>query len=405
MPSATEVPVFTAGISSTNRKSEARRLVLVLVLVLDMLAWARKESEPRGDFVPPLWWRDVCVLELDSLKVTTWVCDVRDESSLRSKGVLGPGHSSPALKQGYEHGLHLPKNNSAILLNFLPSHAIDSGTRNDLLEAMAERSKKIIEQICQIQCRSCRVVVFAPHPDDEIIGAFSLLSGTDVDRFLVYVTDGAPLKLGKACAKLKYERQKESEKVCALLGIEPDHVFRLGIPDQETTFQLPSLTRRIDGVLRELNAQVVLLPAYEGGHPDHDSTAFAVHQIASMLGASAPRLLEMSLYHGSEGRMITGEFLEQLASPEPLLVILSEEDRRLKQEAFATYRSQQAVLRCFSTQSERFRLAPSYNFRAPPHPGTLFYERFDWNVTGHQWRQLASQVLTESHWVVQVCGY
>ena len=95
-----------------NRKSEARRLVLVLVLVLmlvlvlvvvlvlDMLAWARKESEPGSDFVLPLWWRDVCVLELDNLKVTTWVCDVRDESSLRSKGVLGPGHSSPALKRG-----------------------------------------------------------------------------------------------------------------------------------------------------------------------------------------------------------------------------------------------------------------------------------------------------------------
>jgi len=270
---------------------------------------------------------------------------------------------------------------------------------------MAERSKKIIEQICQFRGRSCRVVVFAPHPDDEIIGAFSLLSGTDVDRFLVYVTDGAPLKLGKACAKLKLERQKESEEVCALLGIQPDHVFRLGIPDQETAFQLSSLTRRIYGVLRELAAQAVLIPAYEGGHPDHDSTAFGVRQTASMLGASAPRLLEMSLYHGPEGRMITGKFLEQLSSPEPLLVILSEEERQLKEEAFATYRSQQAVLSYFSTHSERFRLAPSYNFQAPPHPGTLFYERFDWKVTGHQWRQLASQVLTESHEVVLECGY
>ncbi|MBV8376430.1 MAG: PIG-L family deacetylase, partial [Verrucomicrobia bacterium] len=168
-----------------------------------------------------------------------------------------------------------------------------------------------------------------------------------------------------------------------------DHLFRMGIPDQQTVFQFPRLITSAFWLLRELHPDVVLIPAYEGGHPDHDSTAFAVHQAADRLEQSTPSLVEMCLYHDCNGQMQTGEFLRHSSIADDLTIVLSNEDRRLKEEAFAIYSSQAEVLKYFSTEFERFRSAPTYNFRDPPHRGTLFYERFDWGVTGIEWRRLS----------------
>jgi LmbE family N-acetylglucosaminyl deacetylase len=233
--------------------------------------------------------------------------------------------------------------------------------------------------------------VFAPHPDDEIIGAFSRLIRFRGASFLVFVTDGAPANLGKEQATLRDQRRQESEEIAASLGIPPGHVFRLGISDQETAFRLSKLVRDAFELLKELQPEAVLIPAYEGGHPDHDSTAFALHQASLVLGRNTPALIEMALYHDANGRIETGRFLGRLASTG---VCLSAEEQRRKQKAFATYQSQREVLSQFSTGFERFRPAPNYDFRAPPHSGTLFYERFDWGVTGAQWRELAQQALT-----------
>jgi N-acetylglucosamine malate deacetylase 2 len=240
-----------------------------------------------------------------------------------------------------------------------------------------------------------RVVVFAPHPDDEIIGACSILARCPAGSFLVFVTDGAPFRLGKDRASLQHERRKESDQIAAVIGIPPDQVFRLAIADQETTFRLPQLIHDVFALLLELDADVIVIPAYEGGHPDHDSTALAVHR-ASRLGAKSALLAEMCLYHDRDGQMETGKFLDHSSMPASLTLRLSMQDQILKQKAFDIYRSQKKVLRYFPTEFERFRVAPKYDFRFPPHSGMLFYERFDWGVTGAEWRQLAKRALREA---------
>jgi LmbE family N-acetylglucosaminyl deacetylase len=51
----------------------------------------------------------------------------------------------------------------------------------------------------------------------------------------------------------------------------------LGIPDQAASLGLAGLARRLAVQLAASGAEVVVTHAYEGGHPDHDATAFAVH--------------------------------------------------------------------------------------------------------------------------------
>jgi hypothetical protein len=57
------------------------------------------------------------------------------------------------------------------------------------------------------------------------------------------------------------------------------------------------------------------------------------------------------------------------------------------------FRTQSETLAPFGVDAERFRLAPAYDFAQPPHPGALFYEQFDWGMTGDRFRAIAREVL------------
>jgi hypothetical protein len=51
------------------------------------------------------------------------------------------------------------------------------------------------------------------------------------------------------------------------------------------------------------------------------------------------------------------------------------------------------VLQAFTVEVERFRAAPDYDFTQAPHSGALFYENFNWGMTGARWRELTR------HWL------
>src|SRR5262249_28319315 len=146
---------------------------------------------------------------------------------------------------------------------------------------------------------------------------------------------------------------------------------------------------------RERQPQVVLTHPYEGGHPDHDASAFAVHAAAGemkMEKVPVPVLMEFTSYHAAAGGMITGQFLPS-ESCEEMAFVLTTEIRRRKRSMFDSFASQREMLLNFSVDYERFRIAPHYDFRRPPHAGELFYERFPWGMSGENWRKLAVEAL------------
>ncbi len=248
-----------------------------------------------------------------------------------------------------------------------------------------------------------RALVLAAHPDDEVIGLGARLPLLREGTFL-HVTDGSPRGLSDALAagyatRADYARARRSElhAALALAGIGPRQALELGLVDQEASADLAGLTRRVVGALRELRPQVVLTHPYEGGHPDHDATAFAVHAACGLLrrdGVPPPALVEMTSYHGARGFMASGEFLPR-PDAEEIALPLSEAERDFKRRLFDCYRTQRHVLRYFPPEVERFRPAPRYDFTRPPHEGPLWYERFDWGMTGPRWRGRAAAALKE----------
>jgi LmbE family N-acetylglucosaminyl deacetylase len=245
-------------------------------------------------------------------------------------------------------------------------------------------------------------VVVAAHPDDEVIGAGALLARL-ADASVVHATDGAPRNDVDALAAgfsgwrdYAAARRHEAEAALALAGLGAERLYSLDFPDQQATFNLVPLAQRLAEMLREIGPAVVITHAYEGGHPDHDATAFAVHgalRLMAAQGATVPPLVEMTGYHGFGAAFVAGRFIDHADAGRTVTRRLDAADQALKRRMFDCHVTQRAVLAPFALAAERFRLAPSYDFGQPPHPGQLHYERQEWGMSGERWRSLAEAAL------------
>lgn len=260
-----------------------------------------------------------------------------------------------------------------------------------------------------------RLLVVLAHPDDEVLALGARLERLSLAR-LVTATDGAPEDGADArrhgFSTLRAYREARAAELAGALrhaGL-PAHIAHPfpalpPVPDQRAAWHLEELTRGVDAALDEFAPEAVLTHPYEGGHPDHDACAFAVHTALRLrAGASvpfagrrtAPLLLEAPFYHAGEdegadgdGRMRTGTFLHEDRFP-ALCLELSSQEQENKRARLACFPTQAETLRQFGTERECFRRAPAYDFSRPPHRGKLLYECFPWGMTGSQFRALAA---------------
>ena len=247
-----------------------------------------------------------------------------------------------------------------------------------------------------------RVLLVCAHPDDDVIGAGTRLSRLP-RAIIAFVTDGAPADMGDATrlgfptsASYAAARAREAEAALALAGVDASRIVRLGLVDQEVTPCMAELALLLAATFRDTAAEVVVTHPYEGGHPDHDATALAVRLACRVLraaGEPAPGLVEFAGYHAGGALGIeVQEFLPATGS-EVVTARLDAAERDLKRRMLAAHASQQAILRFVPVDRERFRPAPAYDFRLPPHPGRPFYELFLPGWTGERWRRQAGEVL------------
>jgi LmbE family N-acetylglucosaminyl deacetylase len=268
-----------------------------------------------------------------------------------------------------------------------------SEVTSDVLDRIADRSDR---------AKSLpTTLVLVAHPDDEAIGAGGLLSGLP-DAVVAHVTDGAPRNERYAHSRgfqtrEEYARARRREVVNALAhaGISPDRCRNLGYVDGEASSQLLELVFDVADLIDEVKPDIVLTHPYEGGHSDHDATAFAVHLASGILrrdNAPAPIVLELTSYHNLSGTRRVFSFLPFIGS-EHRTIQLTESEKALKKRMYEAFASQQAVLQHFPIDIERFRPAPRYLFTQAPHEGQLDYERFCTMITGAQWRKNAEKAL------------
>lgn len=124
-----------------------------------------------------------------------------------------------------------------------------------------------------------KVLVFAPHMDDETIGCGGTLrkmadAGSDIS--VLFMTDGrkgdadlktmAPEARGAREAALVLIRKEEARRAAALLGV--GSLFFLDVEDGSLQ-STPAIREKVRQILHEVRPDVVFVPFFMEEHPDH----------------------------------------------------------------------------------------------------------------------------------------
>ncbi len=201
--------------------------------------------------------------------------------------------------------------------------------------------------VAQLLGAAGRLLVVAPHPDDEVLacaGLMRLAADAGVDVHVVAVTDG------EACypddpwwtpARLRTQRRQELRDALHALGLARTGITHLGIDDGGVSAAEEILCDMLREVVR--HDDLVLAPWRHDGHPDHEASFRAARQAANLATA---RILEYPVW----GWHWLHPGAAQRAWAHPRLL-----DVRLHAAA------KQAAIACFRTQTgtvEGLRSAP-----------------------------------------------
>lgn len=140
-----------------------------------------------------------------------------------------------------------------------------------------------------------RVVVFAPHPDDEVLGCGGALAdlldrGAHLD--VVLVTDGAAgARDAEERVRIAATRMKESRRALDALGGGTLHEG--GLPDRGLGDRLEEVEALLARFLVEAAPDLVFAPSPVETHPDHRAVAVSLFRLAARpTGDAAARALE-----------------------------------------------------------------------------------------------------------------
>jgi LmbE family N-acetylglucosaminyl deacetylase len=124
------------------------------------------------------------------------------------------------------------------------------------------------------------LIIVAPHPDDETLGAGGLIhTWTSVHNLpvtIVSVTDGEAAR--PEVSGLAATRRRELGAACQDLAPQGIHIVHLGLPDGRVSEHSNELIAEIERVIA---GEATIVAPFEGdGHPDHNSTAHAAREVA-----------------------------------------------------------------------------------------------------------------------------
>lgn len=175
-----------------------------------------------------------------------------------------------------------------------------------------------------------RLVVVAPHPDDETLGvggcmaAFAAAGG---DVLVVSVTDGEAAPV--SCTDLPAVRRRELSMAVDCLAPSA-RIERLGLPDGGLAVRHDELAARLAALLS--GDDLVLAPYVDDGHPDHDACGRAALGASTVTGSTCWTYPVWAWHWHDPGASPIGAL--------GVRIELSAESARRKAAAIDCYRSQ-----------------------------------------------------------------
>jgi LmbE family N-acetylglucosaminyl deacetylase len=175
-----------------------------------------------------------------------------------------------------------------------------------------------------------RVVVVAPHPDDETLGAGGFIAaqcfhGREV--IVVAVTDGeSAYGYDPSLGTL---RESEQRNALARLGVPAANIVRLRLPDSDIASHE---TRLVDHLMTYVTKDTHLVAPWRGDfHPDHEACGRAAERVANRTGGRLSSYFFWTWHRGTTATLGALSLRSFSLSPDHL---------RSKSEALRCHRSQ-----------------------------------------------------------------
>ena len=120
-----------------------------------------------------------------------------------------------------------------------------------------------------------------PHPDDDVFvgGTLSLLARAGLCLHACWMTSGGYDGMNRA-------RENELRHAMDIAGVAHRHLMRL--PDGGLIGALEEACSALRRLIDDIKPGVVIGPAFEGGHADHDATSFIVAESCRRADGEAP---------------------------------------------------------------------------------------------------------------------
>ncbi|MFI4936111.1 MAG: PIG-L family deacetylase [Caulobacterales bacterium] len=224
-----------------------------------------------------------------------------------------------------------------------------------------------------------RVLILAPHPDDEVVACSAAIGRAIAAGAAVHV-----LFLTHGCLDretlwpwdrpgfeaMAATRRAESEAAAADLGVAV--VGRSARPARRLWRELAEAEAEVRAATLAHAIDQLWAPAYEGGNPDHDGAS----ALAARFAAEGLSVIEFAEYNLAGGKALSHAFPQPTGAEEVLT--LTDTERAAKRRRLALYASERGNLGYVETEREALRPLAHYDFAGPPHAGRLWYERFQW---------------------------
>jgi len=134
--------------------------------------------------------------------------------------------------------------------------------------------------------KKIRVVIFAPHPDDDILacgGTIALKIKQGYEIYIVYMTDGRNSHLHElgissdpSPSELAEIRKEEARKALYIMGLDKDTLIFLDFEDGTLEKNIYAAKSDVKQILKNLQPVEVYFPTLRDKHRDHRATNIIV---------------------------------------------------------------------------------------------------------------------------------
>lgn len=133
-----------------------------------------------------------------------------------------------------------------------------------------------------------RVLVFAPHPDDEVLGcggSVAKLTANGTRVHVAYLTSGEHGSGIVPSAELGRARESEASAAVSLLGVDPGDVTFMRLGDGQLSPYDLAQAEEVIRLVRQVRPDAVYLPHEHDGSFDHRAAHQLVMRAADMAGS------------------------------------------------------------------------------------------------------------------------